>query len=189
MSTHPAPRGLVYVLTCPDGKEYVGQTAGPMWQRLCRHRRDAQRSPERPICAAFLEHGQAAIKVTIVASGIAERAARVAIEARLIAERDTLHPNGLNILPAADVVNHLHTLEARTKRKEATKLYLKANPEIAKARMDHARPTKLHRHMIKGMLGDLAAGASYQALARKYGVKKGQTVKLFLKRHAGTRST
>ncbi len=32
MSTKPAPRGLVYVLTTPDGKEYVGQTAGQVGQ-------------------------------------------------------------------------------------------------------------------------------------------------------------
>lgn len=186
MSTNPAPRGLVYVLTTPDGKEYVGQTAGPMWQRLVRHRRDTRRNPERPICAAFLQHGQGAIKVTILASGIGGRAERVAIEARVIAERNTMHPHGLNILPAADITNHLHTVESRVKAADGVRRFLRENPDVAKARMDHARPTKLHPNMIDGMLRDLAAGASYQSLARKHGVRKGQTVKLFLRRMTGT---
>ena len=182
MSTKPAARGLVYVLTMPDGKEYVGQTAGPIWQRLARHRRDTRRNPERPICAAFLQHGQPAIKVTILASGISSRAERVAIEAQAIAERNTIHPNGLNILPAADATEHFRTVESKAKATDGVRRFLRENPDVAKARMDHARVTKLFPHMVDEIIQDLAAGASYQSLARKYGVRKGHTIKLFLQR-------
>lgn len=134
-----APRGLVYALAAPDGKEYIGQTAGPMYLRLIHHRRDTLRSKSRPICAAILKYGVAAFSVTILASGIADRAERVRLEAAAIAERNTLFPNGLNALPEADVVSHLHTRAARQKAEAGKKRFHLENPDAGQRMILSAR--------------------------------------------------
>lgn len=139
MSTHKAPRGLVYVLAAPDGKEYVGQTGGPMWQRLVHHRRDALRNEDRPICAAFNRYGQAAFKVTILASGISTREERVKLEAAAIAARNTIYPNGLNVLDRADTVAHLHTKEAREKAERGKRQFHIDNPDAGAQMIQAAR--------------------------------------------------
>ena len=139
MSAHKAPRGLVYVLTFPDGKEYVGQTGGPMWQRLVNHRRDVLRDHVRPICQAFAQYGQAQARVTIIASGISERAERVLIEAETIAKRNTIYPNGLNVCDRADTVTHLHTSEVRAKSTAGKLAFHAKNPEAGRRQIAAAQ--------------------------------------------------
>lgn len=139
MSQKRAPRGLVYVLTSPDGLQYVGQTSGPMWQRLSRHVRDVKRGSERPICLAILQHGIKAFKVDIVAHGIDDIEARAKIEAFHIESLSTIWPNGLNTLQRHGSVEHIHSPEARLKAEAGKRLFHKNNPEKSAAMINVAR--------------------------------------------------
>jgi len=196
-----ADRGLVYILTTPDGKEYVGQTAGPMWQRLVRHRRDAQRDATRPICAAFLQHGQSAIKVTIIASGVESRKERAALESGLIEERGTQYPGGLNVAPRDGNVDHLHTASVREKSDAGRRRFAKENPDILRARMDHARASpackaatralclarnaklaKLKPEMLEPIISAVLDGESKKSIGARYGVS-GRAISLFIQRN------
>ena len=139
MSNKKAPRGLIYVLTSPDGLQYVGQTAGPMWQRLSRHVRDVKRGSNRPICAAIREHGIGSFLVTIIAQGVDDQSTRTKIEAENIESLSTIWPKGLNTLRCHASAEHLHTPLSRTKAEIGKALFHKNNPEKSAAMIARAR--------------------------------------------------
>ena len=56
----------IYKLIDPDsGYYYYGSTCGPLTQRLCRHKCDSKRQPERKVYKAYNETGWENVKIIL----------------------------------------------------------------------------------------------------------------------------
>ena len=63
------PYGIIYLLTSPSGKQYVGQTVQPLKARLKGHESDAKRdrNTHLPLCRSILKYGISSFKHKIIA--------------------------------------------------------------------------------------------------------------------------
>jgi group I intron endonuclease len=84
--------GIVYVITCPEGLQYVGKTKQQLGKRVAQHRLESSNC--RLIRGAFKKHGDA-MKVSVLmlcSSSDLERN-----ESFYIEKLDTVHPRGYNL--------------------------------------------------------------------------------------------
>jgi hypothetical protein len=88
---------LIYILTAPSGKQYVGQTRNSIDWRLRKHWMDAQRGSNLCVHKAMRKYGLAAFKVEIVSERLNTRQEADAAEIAAIATFDTLRPAGYNL--------------------------------------------------------------------------------------------
>ncbi len=89
------PYGIVYVLTSPSGKKYVGQTRQPLRKRLAVHKSTAKRLPTILLARAINKYGLDSFeaKQVDVAGSAAELDDR---EEHWIGNFNTMSPNGYN---------------------------------------------------------------------------------------------
>ncbi|KKN64636.1 hypothetical protein LCGC14_0489660 [marine sediment metagenome] len=114
------PYGIVYVLTSPSGKQYVGQTVKTLKHRLRKHRSLAEgRFQNSAIAGAVRKYGIDAFESCVIAIASSQRELD-ALEIRHIAEQGTIAPNGYNLL-AGGSGGRVHHKDTREKlRKAAT---------------------------------------------------------------------
>lgn len=86
--------GIIYKVTAPDGKVYVGQTIDSLENRWRQHCYKAEYEYEMLVCESIREHGPEAFTVEVVVEAPEEDLNE--LERAYIAEFDCLHPNGLN---------------------------------------------------------------------------------------------
>ena len=96
----PANMGVIYKITSPSGKGYVGQTKRPLNKRLERHR-DLKWGNCKLLKRAIKKYRWANMQVQVLWTGINEELD--AREIALIREHGTLAPHGHNALPGGDV--------------------------------------------------------------------------------------
>lgn len=84
---------LLYILTFPSGKAYIGVTTGTVERRLIRHVSHAK-SRDHAIHRAFRKYGSAAVEVRVLAVGPKDYI--LDLERKAIAAFETLVPLGYN---------------------------------------------------------------------------------------------
>ena len=92
--------GMVYKITSPSGKGYVGQTKRPLNKRLERHK-DLKWGNCKLLKRAIKKYGWANMQVQVLWTGSNEELD--AKEIALIRDHGTLAPHGYNALPGGDV--------------------------------------------------------------------------------------
>lgn len=112
---------LIYMHTAPNGKSYIGQTNNlPR-----RNRGHLNKTGCRAFRSAIDKYGWDNFEHRILAKNITLDTANV-LEAKFIAEYNTLSPNGYNLRTGGD--NSLHSEETK-ERQRKVKLGKKATPE------------------------------------------------------------
>lgn len=114
---------LVYKVTSPTGKVYVGFTSQPFAQRKYQHIKSAEYGRAHAISAAIRKYGDA-LTWEIVADALSDKDA-LAMERSLIAELDTRAPKGYNIREGGEGGGKAHpdtcaTLAQRARERLAT---------------------------------------------------------------------
>lgn len=105
--------GLIYCITSPDGKSYVGQTIRTLRARLQEH----EKYPEcRYIHDAIQEYGMQNMKVVVLFEGQEEELDLQ--EQNYIKTLNTLHPNGYNIRSGGSH-GSIHCEASRQKMRES----------------------------------------------------------------------
>lgn len=92
--------GVIYKITSPSGKGYVGQTKRPLNKRLERHR-DLKWGNCKLLKRAIVKYGWHTMQVQVLWTGSNEELD--AKEVELIREHGTLAPHGYNALLGGDV--------------------------------------------------------------------------------------
>jgi len=87
--------GIVYLLTAPSGKRYVGQ-AHDIKERIGHYRRGKCKN-QRALHAAITKYGWESFSVSVIAHGIQTQSALDATERAFIALLGTLSPGGYNL--------------------------------------------------------------------------------------------
>jgi group I intron endonuclease len=137
---------IVYLLTSPSGKQYVGQTTGALARRLSLHRYG-----KNIIGRAVRKHGLDAFRVDVLAKASSKETLD-RLERRAISGFGTLVPAGYNLAPGGDGVSaatreklrraHLGrkmTSESRRKMSEAARKRW-ARPEERKRAAEQPHP-------------------------------------------------
>jgi group I intron endonuclease len=101
--------GIVYKITSPSGKGYVGQTVRPLMKRLDRHR-DLKWGNCKLLKRSIAKYGWKAMTVSVLWTGPDEELNTKEIE--LIASHGTLAPYGYNSTPGGEI-NPMHTAQGR----------------------------------------------------------------------------
>jgi len=138
-------RPLIYKLTSPSGKAYVGQTTWPT-QRWSRHRNDRV-SGCRALSAAISKYGWKAFKKEILLECKEEELN--AHEVRLIRKHNTLAPAGYNLTKGGDL-NPIKQPEvyARVKAMHASG-EIKAKQKAGWTKEVRARMSAVHKARCK----------------------------------------
>ena len=92
--------GVIYKITSPSGKGYVGQTKRPLNKRLDRHR-DLKWGNCKLLKRAINKYGWIKMQVQVLWTGSNEELN--ANEIGLIRDHGTLAPHGYNALPGGDI--------------------------------------------------------------------------------------
>ena len=79
------------------GREYIGKTVGPLRYRLSGHRSRANRRERYPLYEAIRSDGIAAFEMNLLATA-ASHEELWKLEQEFITERNTLYPNGFNLV-------------------------------------------------------------------------------------------
>ena len=105
-------KGIIYKLTSPSGRSYVGLTKQSLEQRLHRHKSEVR---ARPISNAIKKYGLDSFVVEILHE--CHHACLGALEQLEIARHNTIVPNGYNqtIGGERSMLGYRHTDEARSK--------------------------------------------------------------------------
>jgi group I intron endonuclease len=85
---------MIYMLTSPSGKAYVGQTINPT-QRM--HKHASGKSHCTALAAAIQKHGWHNFKMQVLVRCAEECLDEM--ECQMIEKHNTLHPNGYNLIP------------------------------------------------------------------------------------------
>ena len=99
-SLRPANMGVIYKITSPSGKGYVGQTKRALSQRMHRHR-DMKWGNCKLLKRAIRKYGWEQMQVQVLWTGSNEELGPV--EIAMIRDHGTLAPHGYNSLPGGDV--------------------------------------------------------------------------------------
>ncbi len=114
--------GLIYLLTFPNGKKYVGQTKGTMERRLAQHKNNAQQHRKNELLYnAWRKHGMPQVlilaELPIAELNEAERS--------MITALATLEPNGYNLTSGGDSAPGIRSVQSRMRTSLALKGKLK----------------------------------------------------------------
>ena len=107
--------GIIYKITSPSGKSYIGQTKRRLQERLWRHR-DMKWGNCKLLKRAINKYGWERMQVQVLWTGPNELLDAKEIE--LIASHGTLAPHGYNSLPGGDV-NPMSVQSARDSVRES----------------------------------------------------------------------
>lgn len=91
----------LYKLTSPSGKSYIGITTVRLKERMWRHKKDANKGVNRPICNAIAKHGFDSFTLTVLNESC-DRSELLRLEVEAIKSHNTLHPNGYNYTAGGD---------------------------------------------------------------------------------------
>ena len=91
--------GLIYKLTFPNGKSYIGLTKRTLVQRLGQHRRDVEKGAGFLVHAAWLKYGEPIASVLLEADGEELKQA----ERDAIVGHGTMSPAGYNLIMGGPV--------------------------------------------------------------------------------------
>ena len=91
----------LYKLTSPSGKSYIGITTMRLKERMWRHKKDANKGVNRPICDAIRKHGFDSFTLTVLSESN-DRSELLLLEIEAIKQHNTLHPNGYNYTAGGD---------------------------------------------------------------------------------------
>ena len=91
----------LYKLTSPSGKSYIGITTVRLKERMWRHKKDANKGVNRPICNAIRRHGFDSFTLTVLNESN-DRSELLLLEIEAIKQYNTLHPNGYNYTAGGD---------------------------------------------------------------------------------------
>lgn len=108
---------IVYKLTFASGKSYIGQTTRTLHTRLMQHRQSTRNNSQLAVHCAWRAHGDPSISVLIECGSQQELHDA---ERRLIAEHDTLSPNGYNVSHGGDTAPSCSPEVAEKIRQKAT---------------------------------------------------------------------
>ena len=98
-------KGIIYRLTSPDGKIYIGQTIQPFNNRIYGHNNDAYTNTkyyERPLYKSIREFGMDNFKKEIIVE--CNDYELDFYEITFVMEENTLQPNGLNTKPGGSFI-------------------------------------------------------------------------------------
>lgn len=123
--------GLIYCLTCPNGKCYVGQTVRKLERRLEEHEKY---NDCKYIHEAIMQHGMSNMIVDVLFQGVESELDKQ--EKKYISELNSLHPNGYNIRSGGSH-GSIHCPASRERMRQS-KLGEK-NHNYGKPRTDEAR--------------------------------------------------
>ena len=87
--------GIIYKLTFPNGKSYIGLTRRSLKSRLSRHMYDAKNGSDFFVHRAIRKYGTDSVIASVIATGNLEDLPQMEIDA--IATHNTLTPNGYNL--------------------------------------------------------------------------------------------
>lgn len=166
-------KGLIYLLTFPNGKKYVGITTQLLAQRISKHRNDAMvRESTKPLHRAWRKYGEPQASVILETS--ADRLQEE--EIRLIKELGTQVPNGYNVSPGGQLgrLGLPHLPETCAKMSAAWRAYY-AIPENfeklvtarRKAYEDHPDLRSRLSELAKARCADPEVIASFTERAKK----------------------
>ena len=120
--------GIVYKITSPSGKAYVGKTELTLEKRFSIHASDGSKCPA--IRAAFQKYGKAAMVIEKLAEAPSDKLDE--LEIAMIKEHQTFGPNGYNLTPGGGDPP-LKTPEVAARMRETM-----ARPEV-KAKLSEAQ--------------------------------------------------
>jgi len=133
--------GVVYLLTSPSGKQYVGQS----WDLPNRkvHYRHGNCSSQRALHNAIVKYGWESFSVSVIAQGIQTQSALDATESAFISMLGTLSPRGYNLMSGgrggkhsaetkAKMRGRKHSAETRAKLSAAHRGKPKSPDAVAK---------------------------------------------------------
>ena len=117
----PVRTGIVYKVTSPSGKGYVGQTRRKLEKRMARHR-DIKWGHCKLLKRAIKRYGWGRMEVEVLWIGPIKMLDSKEVE--LIAAHGTLAPRGYNATPGGDT-NPMHSVAGRQSIKDSW-----ANPKV-----------------------------------------------------------
>jgi len=85
---------VIYLLTFPNGKQYIGQTVRMLGTRISQHRQAVNAGSLLPVHCAWRKHGEPSVSIL---GEYGDMASLHAAEISLIASHGTLAPNGYNV--------------------------------------------------------------------------------------------
>lgn len=105
----------LYIITSPQGKQYVGITTLTVNRRMTGHKTAARHGSPYPLHAAIRKYGFDAMRVEVLHDST-DMAELHRLEAETIAERNTQSPNGYNLTAGGEgTLNHAVTEENRVR--------------------------------------------------------------------------
>lgn len=122
--------GVVYVLTAPDGREYVGKTKRTLKERWCQHRSAAKAGKPGALYDAIREHGPAVFTRRVAYRARSERELYAA-ERHWISHLGTETSSGMNAIGGAYHVRRPakpHWFDASSRRVERFGIEFRAAP-------------------------------------------------------------
>lgn len=109
---------IVYMVTSPSGKRYVGITGKGLTKRRTNHQCDARRGSEYPLHAAIRKYGDV-LEWKILEDGIESWAEATIAERKFIQAFQCQAPHGYNATAGGEgAFGYKHTSEARTTMSE-----------------------------------------------------------------------
>ena len=139
--------GIIYCLTSPSNKKYVGQTKKELSKRIKQH---TQQKACRIIYNAIQKYGIDSFKIEVLKE--CTHAELNQYEQFYIAELNTVHPNGYNIRTGG-ATNSLHCEESRKKMSESKKGPLNHNygkPRTEQAKLNISKAKSGEKHHFFG---------------------------------------
>lgn len=130
---------VVYRITSPSGKAYIGVAKRSARERFTKHKNDARNGRGTALCAAIRKYGEDAFLVETLIESTSEYC--FDLEVKAIKAFGTLHPYGYNLTSGGegvhDMAEHsrlkhkaaLNTPEQLAKRSESAKRY-SSRPEV-----------------------------------------------------------
>lgn len=101
----------LYVITSPNGKQYVGVTTQSLARRMSGHRTAARKGSSNPLHCAIRKHGWESMVVEMLDPSVDLEHLHME-ERRLIAELNTMSPHGYNLTAGGEgTLNHTVTEE------------------------------------------------------------------------------
>jgi group I intron endonuclease len=145
--------GVIYCLTCPEGKAYVGQTVRKLEKRLLEHEKYGDC---KYIHDAIVTHRMCNITVSVLFEGPSEELD--AMEKKYIKDLNTMHPNGYNIRSGGSN-GSIHCQASREKMRqskigEKNHNYGKPRTEETRKRISEAKAGEKHHFYGKTFTDD-----------------------------------
>ena len=96
---------VVYQITSPSGKSYIGVAKRSAHERFKKHANDARTGRKTALCGAIRKYGADAMKVVTLIESTSEYC--FDLEVRVISKFGTLHPNGYNLTTGSEGIHEM----------------------------------------------------------------------------------